>query len=241
MEALKVSIGEIGLRTPLTVVSQADGDDTRMILVAGLHRLEALRDLGEEFVDCFVLSEGSGDAELWEIDENLARGELTDAQRADHHSRRKIILEARGLAQSNGGDRRSDERKAHLKSYADQASQAFGAHPATVRKDVRRGDKISPDVLADVSGSPLDKGVVLDELAATPKPEQPAKLEQIRREREAPRVVLVKPAADPLNDPEAHEKQLAALMAAWNRSAAVVRAEFLLRIEEPVFDRGAAA
>jgi len=50
----------------------------------------------------------------------------------------------------------------------------------------------------------------------------------------------VRPAADPLNDPEAHEKQLAALMSAWNRAAAVVREEFMLRIDRPVFDRGAA-
>ena len=34
-----------------------------------------------------------------------------------------------------------------------------------MQRDLARGKKIAADVLAEVAGTPLDKGVVLDELA----------------------------------------------------------------------------
>lgn len=233
---LKASIAEIGLQTPITVMALPEGDDTRMILVAGAHRLEALRQLGEDVADCIVLPPDQDAADLWEIDENFARAELTDAQRADHHARREAILVRRGLVSTAGGDRRSNGQNVHLKSYAKKTADDLGVDERTVRRDLSRGKNIAPEVLSEVTGTDLDKGVVLDELARTPLSEQSAKLASIRDQRSQVRL-----APDPLNDPEAHEKQLAALMSAWNRAAAVVREEFLLRIDAPVFDKGRAA
>lgn len=182
---LAASIQEIGLQTPITVMLVAEGDDTRVILVAGLHRLEALRQLGEESTEAFVIDNDQDAADLWEIDENFARAELTDAQRADHHVRREAILVRRGAvaAPGQGGDRRSSE-KSSLGSYAAQASETLGVSKRTVEKDLARGKSIAPDVLAEVSGTALDKGVVLDELAKTPKDEQRAKLAEITLRRQ---------------------------------------------------------
>lgn len=231
--ALMASIREIGLQTPITVMSVADGADYRMILVAGLHRLEALRQLGEEFADCIVIDDDQDAADLWEIDENFARAELSDAQRADHHVRREAILVRRGqVSKGRGGDQTD---KLSVRSYATTAAADLGVDERTIRRDLRRGKNIDPDVLAQVAGTEHDKGVVLDMLASTPKDSQAAKLREIIQQRSQ-----VRPAPDPLNDPEAHERQLSALMSAWNRAAAVVREEFLLRIDGPVFDRGAA-
>ena len=42
-------------------------------------------------------------------------------------------------------------------------------------------------MLAEVTNTPLDKGVVLDELASTPREDQPAKLAEIVQRRAAPR------------------------------------------------------
>jgi ParB-like chromosome segregation protein Spo0J len=232
---LVASIKEIGLQTPITVMARSDDDGWRYILVAGAHRLAALRQSGEDGAECFILADDQDAADLWEIDENFARSELTDAQRADHHVRREAILVRRGEVQTNGGDRRSGGQNVHLKSYAKKAAADLGVDERTIRRDLARGKKIAPDVLADVAGTDLDKGIVLDELAATPRDEQRDKLAEIEHRRS-----VVRMAPDPLNDPEAHEKQLAALMSAWNRAAAVVRQEFLLRVEGPVFDRGAA-
>ena len=69
-------------------------------------------------------------------------------------------------APGRGGDRTSN-RQIVGRSYAAQAAETLGVHPDTVRRDLRRGKNIDPDVLAEVSGTDLDKGVVLDQLAAS--------------------------------------------------------------------------
>lgn len=177
---LAASIREIGLQTPITVMFVPEGEDTRVILVAGLHRLEALRTLGEESTEAFVIDDGQDAADLWEIDENFARAELTDAQRADHHVRREAILVRRGEVApgGKGGDRRSTDKLSV--GYAKKAAADLGVDERTVRRDLARGKNIAPDVLAEVSGTKLDKGVVLDQLARTPKKDQRAKLDELR-------------------------------------------------------------
>ncbi len=181
VQRLIASIKEIGLQTPITLARDTNEDGQGFVLVAGAHRLEALRQMGEEGCYCFILSEDHDTAELWEIDENFARQELTDAQRADHHVRREEILVRRGEVRANG--RPNSANLAKL-SYADQAADTFGVSRRTVARDLARGKNITPDVLAEVSGTDLDKGVVLDQLASTPKAEQRAKLAEITLRRE---------------------------------------------------------
>lgn len=232
VSTLAESIRAIGLHTPISVrndVQFADGREIQAFtIVAGRHRYEAALSLGWKEIDAVLLDGDPDDAELWEIDENFARAELTDAQRADCHARRERILVAKGLVRKGPGQPKNGD---NLSSYSDQAAAVLGVDKRTVQRDLARGKNIDPDILAEVSGTDLDKGVVLDELAKTPKPEQRAALAAIQERR-----AQVKPAPDPLDDPDAHEKQLSALMAAWNRAAAVVRQEFLLRIDQPVFD-----
>lgn len=188
VSALTASIAGLGLRTPITVVrAQRDGDECYR-LVAGAHRLEAVRQSGEDYIDAFVMEGDADDAALWEIDENFARAELTDAQRADHHVRREGILKRKGLVSAHGGPRKQNDKLSSC-SYADQASASLGVDKRTVQRDLARGKKIAPDVLSEVAGTDLDKGVVLDELARTPADEQRAKLAEITlRRQEAERV-----------------------------------------------------
>lgn len=234
---LVASIAELGLQTPVTVVARHVDGEGSYRLVAGAHRVEAVKQLGEDYITAMIMDGSEDDAALWEIDENFARAELSDAQRAEHHVRREEILKRKGMVKDSpkGGRPKNAEKSSELPSYADHAARSLGVTGRTVRTDLARGKNIAPEVLAEVAGTDLDKGVVLDELAKTPRDEQPAKLEELRRARSQ-----VKMAPDPLNGPEAHERQLAALMAAWNRAAQLVREEFLLRIDEPVFDRASA-
>ncbi len=186
---LAASIRAIGLQTPITVRYDRDPDaGGRALLVAGAHRLAALRELGETDARVFVANDDPDFAMLWEIEENFARQELSDAQRADHHARREAILVRRGevAAPGKGGDRRSTAKSAVGPSYARHAAEQLGASERTVRQDLRRGKSIAPDVLREVEGTSLDRGVVLDELASTPREEQPAKLAEIVQRRAAP-------------------------------------------------------
>jgi hypothetical protein len=61
-----------------------------------------------------------------------------------------------------GRDRRSSDNLAVGPSYATQAAETLGVNRRTVERDLARGKKIAPDILAHVTDSALDKGVVLD-------------------------------------------------------------------------------
>lgn len=101
---------------------------------------------------------------------------------------RKGLVSAPG----QGGDRRSSE-KSSLDSYSTKAASDMGVSKRTVEKDIARGEKIAPAVMAEVVGTALDKGVVLDRLAAAPISKQAGVLADIRQERS--RVPLASPPA----------------------------------------------
>ena len=66
VKELAGSIQELGLLNPITI-------DRNHVLIAGFHRLEAVRILGWEEVECTVSSLDGLEAELAEIDENFMR------------------------------------------------------------------------------------------------------------------------------------------------------------------------
>lgn len=78
------SIREIGLLNPLTI-------DRDNFLIAGLHRLEAVKRLGWTEVDCTVSSLEGLAAELAEIDENIVRSDMSTLEYGEILLRRKEI------------------------------------------------------------------------------------------------------------------------------------------------------
>ncbi len=165
------SIAAIGLLHPI-VVRRHPKHPKRFQLVVGASRLAAVKRLGLKKVKATVVNCDDLGAKLMEVDENLIRKELTELERAEHHKLRKDILEERGEARTRGGDRRSNEQNAHLKSYADQAGGKLGIHPATVRRHVHRAEKIDEDVKNEIKGTRFDTGVELDALADMSHDEQ---------------------------------------------------------------------
>jgi ParB family transcriptional regulator, chromosome partitioning protein len=75
---LSKSIAAIGLQSAPTVIERGG----RYVLVAGRHRIEALRLLKHESVLVRVVDFDDLEAKLWTIAENLHRAELTVAERA---------------------------------------------------------------------------------------------------------------------------------------------------------------
>lgn len=92
---LAESISEIGLINPITVTEE-------MVLVSGLHRLEAVKLLGWEQIPAIIRDFDEVEAELAEIDENLKRSDLTVWEQGKHIARREELLEARGLRARRG-------------------------------------------------------------------------------------------------------------------------------------------
>ena len=89
--ALANSIRELGLQSPLTVIERGG----RYLLIAGRHRLEALRILGADKVPVRVVDLDDVEARLWTISENLHRTELSVTERADQIAEWIWLAEAR--------------------------------------------------------------------------------------------------------------------------------------------------
>lgn len=182
--ALKASIEEIGLHTPIYVTGPRAGSDDearpRVRLVAGAHRLEAMRQLGREWIGAYYYDGDDLDAELWEIDENLCRAELTPADRALCVFRRKEIYlmkhpETAHGAVGNGREKSrqlGDSTGEETKRFTTATAEATGQSERAVQRDAERGEKISDKALRMLRGTHHDKGTTLDRLKSLRTDEQ---------------------------------------------------------------------
>ena len=115
---LAASMEELGLQSPVLLrpwrAAGPEGSDAwgredagLFALVAGAHRLEAARRLGWTHIEAMIVEGTPDEVRLIEIDENLARAELTVLDRARFLATRKRIHERMYPAQHRGGDRKS--------------------------------------------------------------------------------------------------------------------------------------
>ncbi|NWJ24754.1 MT-A70 family methyltransferase [Rhizobium sp. RM] len=184
--ALMASIPEHGLRNPVSVYGN-EADET-VELSAGEHRLEAMRRLGRETIPCVHYQGDALDRELWEIDENLIRSDLTPADRALFVFRRKEIYLLKHPETANGGDRRSDRQLGELKStdakrFTAATAEATGQSERAVQRDAERGEKVCERALRMLSGTPLNTGATLDRLKRLSPEEQVVWIDGSLRER----------------------------------------------------------
>ncbi len=240
------SIGAVGLINPIRVRQSGEGWE----VIAGVHRLEACKALGLAEVACDVVTDDDLHAELAMIDENLCRAELSPSDRARQTARRKAIyielhpetehganLEGAGVAKSATPE---------TPRFTAATAAVTGQSERTVRLDAERGQKILPEVLDMIRGTKLDTGTYMDKLKSMPGSDQfKAAQRDLLHLRHQERVAMqartkIKVADAPLNDEAAQERQVAALMSAWNKASAEARQEFMDRIDVPVMDRNAA-
>ena len=136
------SIRRHGLQNPIQVRSL---DNDRYGLIAGGHRCLAMRSLGQDKIETFVLDHLDADQmALLEIDENLMRSELHPLDRGRFLFRRKRIHERLYPATKHGGDRQSAEYKAgeRPKSFVAETATFTPFSPWTIRRALRIGEKI---------------------------------------------------------------------------------------------------
>ena len=145
-------------------------------LIAGHHRFEAARNCGHQTIRAEVYDSLSDDeAELIQIDENLIRANLSDAERILHVARRKELYEKLHPETKHGGDRRSagarsSSQNENLKAFVADIAVKTGKGRSTVARDVTRAKKVA--VLDDIAGNCLDKGDEIDALGKLPEGEQ---------------------------------------------------------------------
>jgi ParB-like chromosome segregation protein Spo0J len=171
---LMESITSIGLLNAIIGSAQKAEDGKDWVqLIAGQHRLEAMKRLGIGTIACTVLEyDAALPIELAEIDENLIRHNPSPAEHALLTRRRgeimkELVAREGTLSQvataSMQALRRAGQRTGHdLASVRDQAKKTGETKDKVQRSNKRAG--ILGGVLSKVRGASLDKGVELDAL-----------------------------------------------------------------------------
>lgn len=140
------SIRELGLLNPITV-------DKEHTLIAGLHRLEAVKLLEWPEVECTVSSLEGLQAELAEIDENFVRNDLSALEYGDMLLRRKEIYEmlhpetkARNLpGHTSNYKSSSDKMSLEDKSFVQDTAEKLGVVPRTVERQIQTAKNLTPE------------------------------------------------------------------------------------------------
>jgi ParB family chromosome partitioning protein len=145
LQELKASIAEIGLQTPITVRFRKN----RVQLVAGLRRLKAMEQLGEEWIPCFEHCYEEGESYLWQRSENLYRGELCVLERAELINELRQAVLQEGQVAPPGGRQPADVG-------INKAAKRLGFTKEEVRRSMRMAEMIAPKAKSEARKLGLD-------------------------------------------------------------------------------------
>lgn len=224
VDELAASIRTVGLIQPITVRPVAGmykGLAEQVFqIIAGHHRVAAVRALGWTEIDAIVKESNHLQAELIEIDENLVRSELTPAQRAHYTARRAEIREALTPSSTPEAYRKEGEQQvatkyppvakhghAQAKAFAAETAALTGESKSSINQYRAIGEALGEDAMR-VSGTSLDKKAELTALAKMPEPQRKDLIERAQTgEKVTARTVSVVPppksdTPDPWANPE---------------------------------------
>lgn len=242
--ALAESIKEVGLLNPITVSPEQVIFNGQKIdgyqLVAGLHRLEACKSLGWAEVPIAVVDLDEQRRIIAECDENLMR-HLGAAEEAQFLAARQDAYEALYPETKHGHSTKESRQlgdSAPIRFTADTALKT-GKSERAIQRATERGTKVCKEALDILKGTKADTGTVLDALKDLPPEQQVlvAYREVQKRQEPKPQPKAPRIADAPESDEAALERQVAALMSAWNKASPDARREFLGRIDSPLMDR----
>lgn len=208
---LAESIKRLGLQTPISV--RYDDTNGDVVLVAGLHRLEAMRLLGEETIPAVYTAGTADDARMWELAENLHRAELSPVERAEHIDEWRRLTVEKGAQDAHPSGGRQPKDRGHVKT-----ADALGV----TRDTVRRAEAIA-GLDQDTRDLARVEGWSQKRLLEEASPSKP------------------KPAPAIKNAFESEEDWRRALFTVWNRGAQDWRERALETLDMPVFDKTRAA
>ena len=161
VEELARSIAAVGLMNPITITQ----DNT---LIAGLHRLEAVKLLGWTEIECTISDADGLQAELAEIDENFVRAGLSHRELGDLLLRRKELYEAihpeTRQGQRNGQTAKNDKLTVlAAKPFSEDTADKLGISKRTVERLVQTAANLTPEAKKTIrdAGDKITKGDAL--------------------------------------------------------------------------------
>ena len=230
IERLTESMSTIGLQSPVLVKPAPEPGCFH--LLAGAHRLEAAARLGWEHIEAMILDVDDDDSALIEIDENLARAELTALDRALFIAARKALHERLNPAARHGGDRKSGKyhKSNHdqvpnvsTRSFTATTAKRTGVSESMVRRAAMIGKHLTPALVGALAGTPLaEREGDLYRLSRLPAAAQRRIAKRLRQCPSPPRTLsalLPAPSREPVIQ--------SPLERAWERATSDERRRFL--------------
>lgn len=180
IKELADSIRDLGLLHPIII-------DKKYTLIAGLHRIEAVKLLEWTEIECTISSLEGLKAELAEIDENVIRSDISAVDFGDLLLRRKEIYETlhpEVKATYNGGgfkwNQHMDQVTGNLtvttKSFVQDTAAKLGVTPRTVERQIQTARNMTQeakDILRD-TGKRFGKQTALKLSRLVPEQQQEA-------------------------------------------------------------------
>ncbi len=205
VDELAESMDAIGQQQPITVwLDDPDDADQTLYLVAGAHRLTAAIKLGWDEINVILTEDMTEiDRQLWEIDENLMRAELSPTERGEHLARRAEIWNA--IPEVGGATCATHDASGRKKTpqqergFAAETAAATGLSKATINRDLARTEGIIQELRDQIKGTKLDTGTYLDSIKGMEPDEQREKVTaDLAEPKKPPPVVATDPAEESL-------------------------------------------
>ncbi len=175
-QLIAASMSESTLIQPIVVRTDASGNGLK--LVVGGHRLRGAAILEWEDIPAILIEATDDEARQIEIDENLARKELTALERAEFLAERKRVYEAlhpetaHGKAKKPKTERAKVANLATFARFSKDAANSTGLGERTIRRSVELAGKLAPKAVAAIRGTKVADNQAQLQALAELEPEQ---------------------------------------------------------------------
>lgn len=247
VESLLASIAEIGIiKDAIHVRQRRDGS---LVLVAGGHRLEAAKRLGQEEIEAKVWTDVTDDwAKLMEIDDNLAGAEMNALDTAVFLAERKRVYEKlhpETRADAFKGNQHTGKLASDIVSFATATAEKFGISKRQVERIIAAGMAIEGEEIGLLRRAP--RPVTMADLTEISKISEMSERRQVvlmlfggnAKSAAAARQTIAQAdggtAAPAATEPDG-DQDFAELCAAWKRASAASRRRFKVEFYEELQD-----
>lgn len=136
-----------------------------------------MKELGRSVVECVVYDVDDLRAELMEIDENLARSELSEAEERAHFLRREEVWLEIKRKESGENFLTFQTTGRGNKQFAAELASVTGIDKSGINKKLKQARELGQDIHRIV-GTSLDKGVEMDALLKLPSDQRAELIER---------------------------------------------------------------
>jgi ParB family chromosome partitioning protein len=175
-QLIAASMSEGCLIQPVVVRADASGNGLK--LVVGGHRLRGAAILGWDEIPAIMLEATDDEARQIEIDENLARKELTALERAEFLAERKRVYETLHPEVANGKAKKPKTEKAKVANlatfarFSKDAAKSTGLGERTIQRACELAGKLAPEAIALIRGTKVADNQAQLQALAELEPEQ---------------------------------------------------------------------